>query len=150
MGEKLERAEISRRLDITDPFLMIDSFEETEPGKRARATKKLSEKDWFFDCHLPRSRVMPATLQIEGMLQTMVLLIYAAADHGEHRSFVTNVDVRLVAAGIPDQTITYEATLTAFKRGIAKGEVTGSAEGSVVCRGAFTYASPHLMAIPKS
>lgn len=149
MTAPLSREEISVRLDITEPFLMIDTFEMVEPGSMARATRDLAAEDWFFKCHLPASQVMPATLQIEGMLQTMVLLIYSSVDHGAHRSFITNVNVRLLSAAKPGCAMTYEARLVSFQRGIAKGEVTGTSEGKLMCRGEFSYASPHLMAAPR-
>ncbi|MQX38210.1 3-hydroxyacyl-ACP dehydratase FabZ family protein [Roseospira navarrensis] len=148
MTASLSRAQIASRLDITDPFLMIDTFEEIEPGRRARATLALAPDAWFFGCHLPASQVMPATLQIEGMLQTLVLLIYAAQDHGVNRSYVTSVNVQLAAAGTPGQTVTFEAELSAFRRGIATGEVAAAAGGRTLSRGSFRYASPHLMAMP--
>jgi len=149
MLRTLSRDEIASWLDITDPFLMIDSFEEVEAGRRARAEKNLKSEDWFFTCHLPRSRVMPATLQIEGMLQTLVLLIYTAVDHGVNRSFVTNIDVKCLSAAEPGHTIRYDAELIDFRRGIAKGAVTGTSDGAVLCRGEFRYASPHLLAVPE-
>jgi 3-hydroxyacyl-[acyl-carrier-protein] dehydratase len=148
MTTKFTRDEIASRLDITDPFLMIDDFEVIEPGRLARATKELTKEDWFFDCHLPKSQVMPATLQTEGMLQSLVLLIYAAENHGEHRSFVTNISVNLISAAEPGQKIIYEARLKSFRRGIAKGEVTSTADGKTLCKGEFSYASPHLMTLP--
>ncbi|MEG3618308.1 FabA/FabZ family ACP-dehydratase [Magnetovibrio sp. PR-2] len=148
MTMKLSKDEISARLDITEPFLMIDAFEEIVTGKTAQGTKRLNPDDWYFACHLPKSQVMPATLQIEGMLQTLVLLIYAAQDHGEHRAFITNVNVQLVSAAVPETDIDYEAELLSFRRGIAKGKVEGISNGETICRGEFTYASPHLMSLP--
>ena len=56
--------QISTALDITAPFLMIDNYELIEKGKTAIATKSISVDDWFFECHLPKSGVMPGTLQI--------------------------------------------------------------------------------------
>ncbi|MBB4314666.1 3-hydroxyacyl-ACP dehydratase FabZ family protein [Roseospira marina] len=148
MPQPMSRADIASRLDITDPFLMIDTFETLEPGRRARATKELHSNAWFFACHLPALQVMPATLQLEGMLQTLVLLIYAAGDHGAHRAYVTNVKSQLSATATPGQTITFDAELSAFRRGIATGTVTTTANGVHLSRGEFRYASPHLMAAP--
>lgn len=146
---KLNLEDIAERLDITQPFLMIDEWEETQAGTAARGVKRLEGDDWFFASHLPSEQVMPATLQIEGMLQTLVLLIYAAHPHGEHRSFITNIDVQLVSAAKPGHTVQYNAKLLSFRRGLAKGEVEGSTDGQTLCRGTFSYASPHLMTLPQ-
>lgn len=145
MTHKITHDEIADRLDITPPFLMIDEFEEIEKGKKAKGTKHLNSEDWFFKCHLPKSQAMPATLQTEGMLQTLVLLIYCKYPHGEHRSFITDSKVKFIATPEINHTIIYEAELLSFRRGIAKGKVTGICNNHKICTGEFTYASPHLM-----
>lgn len=145
---KLAREEIAKLLDITDPFLMIDQFEIIEQGKQALATKILGKDDWYFQSHLPKSQVMPATLQIEGMLQTLVLLIYKSIEHGEHRAFINDIQVKLLAPVTPKSNIDYHATLLSTRRGITKGEVIGRSDAKMVCKGEFAYASPHLMALP--
>lgn len=150
MTLKLNRQEISEKLDITDPFLMIDDFEEIIPGKTARAIKNLQPENWFFNCHMPKSQLMPATLQIECMLQTLVLLIYSAQEHGDNKSFIHDVKVKLFSPVKPENhNITFYATLNSFRRGIAIGEVVGKSNGIKICHGKFSYASPHLFILPK-
>ena len=144
----LTKNQISSALDITEPFLMISDWEEVETGKIAVGSWQLDEKDWFLKCHLPDTKAMPATLLIEGMLQTLVLLIYRSEPHGEHRSFVTGSKVRFFAAPKPGYAISYRAELQSFRRGIAKGRVTASSDGRDLCSGEFAYASPHLMGVP--
>ncbi|RZG08256.1 hypothetical protein EXT48_04000 [Pseudoalteromonas sp. CO348] len=144
--------QISTALNITAPFLMIDNYELIEKGKTAIATKSISVDDWFFECHLPKSGVMPGTLQIEGMLQTLVLLIYDSFEHGEHRAYVNNINVKLMKAVTVTtcSELRYEATILSMRRGICKGEVIALCDGTKICAGTFSYASPHLMAVPKS
>ena len=145
MSKILSEKEISERLDITAPFLMIDEWQETVPGEKALGRKHLKNDDWFFACHLPKDKAMPASLLMEGMLQTLVLLIYAREPHGDNRSFINDSRTKFLAAPEPGETVTYEAELQSFRRGIAKGTVTGISNGKTICSGEFTYASPHLM-----
>ncbi len=140
---------LSGALEIKAPFLMIDSFKLSENGKVGYGLKRLTPGDWFFDCHLKSQMVMPATLQIEGMLQTMVMLIYQSVEHGTARSFITDIDVKLLNAAKPGISIEYEAKILRSGRGIFKGEVTGKSNDLTICKGAFSYASPHLMIMPK-
>ena len=140
---------LSKALEITEPFLMIDSFRLSENGAVGYGLKSLTNEDWFFDCHLKSQMVMPATLQIEGMLQTMVMLIYQTVDHGKARSFVTDIDVKVLNAASPGIDIEYEAKILTARRGIFKGEVIGKSNELIICKGAFSYASPHLMSTPK-
>ena len=141
---------LSKALEITEPFLMIDSFRLLEDSAIGYGSKNLTAEEWFFDCHLRSQMVMPATLQIEGMLQTMVMLIYQTVDHGKARSFITNIDVKVLNSAKPGTDIGYEAKILSTKRGIFKGEVIGKSNELVICKGVFSYASPHLMSVPKT
>jgi len=146
----LTTKQISEYLDISDPFLMIDEIEEIDPGRYARAIKYLKPNDWFFDCHLPRSQSMPATLQIEGMLQTFVMMIYTTEGHKGNYSFVTSINARLISNVLPGNRLVFESNMITFKRGIANGNAVGRINGNIVCSGQFTYASPHLLTTPSS
>ena len=128
---------------------MIDCFKLSDDGSLGYGKKSLTAQDWFFNCHLQSQMVMPATLQIEGMLQTMVMLIYQTVEHGKARSFITDIDVKVLNAAKPGIDIEYEAKILRFRRGIFKGEVTGKTNESIICKGVFSYASPHLMSAPK-
>ena len=128
---------------------MIDSFKLSENGRVGYGSKKLTPEDWFFDCHLKSQMVMPATLQIEGMLQTMVMLIYQTVEHDKARSFITDIDVKVLNAAKPGIDIEYEAKILRSGRGIFKGQVIGKSNSLTICKGAFSYASPHLMITPK-
>lgn len=140
----ISKNEISTYLDITEPFLMIDSINEMVPGKSAQSSKQLKKNEWFFNCHLLKSRVMPATLLIEGMLQTFVLLIYATEAHKENYAYITNIDVKIISSVLPEQKIHYHANILSSKRGITKGTAFGEVKDKIVCEGKFEYASPHL------
>jgi len=140
---------LSKALEITEPFLMIDSFKLLQNGAVGYGSKNLTGEEWFFGCHLPSQMVMPASLQIEGMLQTMVMLIYQTEDHGKARSFITDIDVKVLNAAKPGTDIEYEAKILRARRGIFKGEVIGKSNEQVICKGVFSYASPHLMSTPK-
>ena len=150
MLKKYTRIEIADCLDITPPFLMIDEYIEVEVGKKAIGTKMLSSEEWSLQCHLPKMQAMPATLQTEGMLQTLVMLIYDTVPHsGEQRALVTNSTVKFLSSPIVGKIISYEAELLSFRRGIAKGKVTAFSDENVISYGEFSYASPHLMVFRK-
>lgn len=145
----LTRAQISDQLDIQDPFLMIDEIILDLEEKTAKSKKILNNKEWFYSCHLTKSPAMPATLQMEGMLQTMAMLIYNLIDHKFEKSYIVDSRTRFFAKVYNQPLINYQAELTSYKRGIFKGLVHGSYEGTKICEGDFTYASPSLMSLPK-
>lgn len=52
------------------PFLLIDTVEELEPGKRALARKCVSYNEPYFAGHFPKEPIMPGVLIVEAMAQT--------------------------------------------------------------------------------
>ena len=80
-GFSLNTDQIIDLLEITPPFLMIDYIKKIKPGEMAHSFKKLSQDEWFFQCHLKKDGVMPGVLQIEAMLQTLVLTLYTMEGH---------------------------------------------------------------------
>ena len=78
-----------------------------------------------------------ATLQIEGMLQTMVILIYQTVNHDKERSFITDIDVKVLNAAKPGIDIEYEAKILRSGQGIFKGQVIGKSNSLTICKGHF-------------
>ena len=141
--------QIAQYLEISPPFLMIDYIKEIIPGKSAHGIKRLTENDWFFKCHMQRELVMPGTLQIEAMLQTLVLTIYTMEGHKGRLSYVTDVSSKLFSKVSPNNQLDIYANLISYKRGVAKGEVITKVNKMKVCQGEFTLISPHDMPIPR-
>ena len=146
----LERNEISKQLDIKDPFLMIDEINIDLIIKKAKSLKLLNKKEWFFLSHMTKSPVMPATLQMEGMLQTLVLLIYNISKNNTSKSFIVDAKTKFHSKVFSQSFINYYAELIHHRRGIFKGLVIGKYHDEKICEGEFTYASPDLMNSPIS
>ena len=66
--------EISKKLDIYEPFLMIDKIDINSKDKSK--SKNFKPGIMVFSMSIPNEQIMPASLIVEGMLQTMALLIY--------------------------------------------------------------------------
>ncbi|WP_269622658.1 FabA/FabZ family ACP-dehydratase [Prochlorococcus marinus] len=151
MSLKFTKPIISDQLDILEPFLLIDSIKIDIANQKAIAKRAIDHNDWFFSCHLPKTQVMPATLIIEGMLQTMAMLIYKSIDHKFNRAYIVDIRSKLLASITPkDKEIIYTATLISSKRGITKGYVDAKYKDEKKSEGNFIYASPHLMNIPSN
>jgi 3-hydroxymyristoyl/3-hydroxydecanoyl-(acyl carrier protein) dehydratase len=89
MKDVLSKKEIAKKLHITAPFLMIEKFIMLSENK-AESVLFTNKNDWFFQCHLPKEQVMPATLIVEAMLQTLVLLIYETFPHSQSSIYHPN------------------------------------------------------------
>lgn len=147
--DSLNIDEIMSYLEITPPFLMIDRVDKILPGKSCYAIKKLTQEDWFFNCHLEKEKLMPGVLQIEAMLQTLVLAIYTMEGHKGKLSFVTDISTKLISKVSPNTQLDIYADLISYRRGIAKGVVNTKVNNTKVCEGEFTLISPHDLPAPR-
>jgi len=140
--------EIHCKLDIYPPFVMIDSFEVNLIEKAATSTLRLHQDAWYFKSHLPGERVFPASLLTESMLQTMVLLLYSLFGHGQERSFITNISIKIRKKVEPGMEVLNECELVSEKRGIYKLKAVAKTLEGNVAEGVFDYASPRFMPTP--
>ena len=71
MGAK----EIMEIIPHRQPFMLIDTIEEMEEGKRVVAKKCVSYNEPFFTGHFPKEPVMPGVLIVEALAQTGAVAI---------------------------------------------------------------------------
>ena len=72
---KLTTKEIMEIIPHRQPFLLIDTIEELEPGVRAVGRKCVSYNEPYFAGHFPQEPVMPGVLQIEALAQVGAVAI---------------------------------------------------------------------------
>ncbi len=76
----LTTKEIMDIIPHRQPFLLIDTIEELEPGIRAVGKKCVSYNEPYFAGHFPEEPVMPGVLIVEALAQTGAVAILSQPD----------------------------------------------------------------------
>jgi 3-hydroxyacyl-[acyl-carrier-protein] dehydratase len=85
--------EIQKILPHRYPFLLVDSIEELEPGKRIVGIKNVTINEPFFPGHFPGAPVMPGVLIVEAMAQVgAVMVLRDIPDRSKKLVYFTGID----------------------------------------------------------
>lgn len=79
---QLDFNEVKKLIPQRFPFIMIDKILELEPGNYAISMKNITVNDSFFPGHFPENPIMPGTLILEAMAQTVIFLYSTEKDMG--------------------------------------------------------------------
>jgi len=137
---------ISRYLKHTPPILLVDEILELEPGVESRTRLKLSEDKWFFKCHYPDYPVMPGSLILEAMSQTLTIVVTSMEEFDKEwggvllLSSINNSKFRREIR--PGADLIMSAKIESFKRGIIKGTVRCEADDALICTSDMTIVIP--------
>ena len=78
---KLTTKEIMEIIPHRQPFLLIDTIEELEPGVRGVGKKCVSYNEPYFAGHFPQEPVMPGVLQLEALAQVGAVAILSKPEN---------------------------------------------------------------------
>lgn len=79
-GDRIDYAEVMRRLPHRYPFLLIDRAEDYVASTSITGIKNVTHNEPFFPGHFPIDPVMPGVLIVEAMAQTGALLMSKSLD----------------------------------------------------------------------
>ena len=79
-GDKIDYAEVMRRLPHRYPFLLIDKVVQIELNRRAVGVRNVSISEPVFQGHFPGVPVFPGVMIVEAMAQTGALLMSKTLD----------------------------------------------------------------------
>ena len=131
------------------PLLLVDHVLNLKPGEECTTSLSLTKDRWFFGCHYPDFPVMPGTLLLEAMSQTMVIAITSMDDYvddskaGVLLSKISNS--RFMGGAFPEMELKIHARIKNIKRGIVSGTIVCDSGGVTICSCEQTIVIPNAI-----
>ena len=137
MGTK----EIMEIIPHRQPFLLLDTIEELEPGKRAVAKKCVSYNEPFFAGHFPGEPVMPGVLIVEALAQAGAVAILSQPDFkGKTAYFGAINNARFKQKVLPGDVLMLELEIIKQKGPVGVGSAKATVDGKVAVTAELTFA----------
>ena len=137
----LTAKEIMEIIPHRQPFMLIDTIEEMEPGERALAKKGVSYNEPFFQGHFPGEPVMPGVLIIEALAQTGAVAILSLPENkGKTAYFAAINSAKFKKKVIPGDVLMLETEIIKVKGPMGIGKATATVDGKVAVQAELTFA----------
>lgn len=133
--------EIMEVLPHRYPFLLIDTIEEIEEGKRAVGKKCVSGNEQFFQGHFPGNPVMPGVLIIEALAQVGAVAMLSMPDmKGKTAYFAGINNAKFRQKVVPGDVLMLETEIIKLKGPMGIGKAIATVDGKKVAEAELTFA----------
>lgn len=138
---KLSTKEIMNIIPHRQPFLLIDTIEELEPGKRGVGKKCVTYNEPFFGGHFPNEPVMPGVLIIEALAQVGAVVILSCEEFkGKTAYFGAINSAKFKKKVVPGDVLSLEVEMIRQKGPIGVGKATATVDGKLAVSAELTFA----------
>lgn len=136
----LNTKQIMEIIPHRQPFLLIDTIEELEPGTRAVGKKCVTYNEPFFAGHFPGEPIMPGVLIVEALAQTGAVIILSLPENkGKLALFGGIKNARFKGQVVPGDVLMLETVLTKVKGPVGVGEGRAYVDGKLVASAEITF-----------
>ncbi len=133
--------EIMEIIPHRQPFMLIDTIEEMEPGVKAVAKKCVTYNEPFFNGHFPKEPVMPGVLIVEALAQTGAVAILSLEENkGKTAYFAAINSAKFKKKVIPGDVLMLETEIIKCKGPMGIGKATATVDGKVAVQAELTFA----------
>lgn len=137
----LTAKEIMEIIPHRQPFMLIDTIEELEPGVKAVARKCVSYNESYFAGHFPAEPVMPGVLIVEALAQTGAVAILSQPElKGKTAYFAAIHSAKFKGKVTPGDVLILETEIIKVKGSIGVGEAKAYVDGKLVAMAELTFA----------
>ena len=137
----LSAKEIMEIIPHRQPFMLLDTVEELEPGVKAVARKCVSYNEPYFAGHFPDEPVMPGVLIIEALAQAGAVAILSQPEfRGKTAYFAAVNSAKFKGKVTPGDVLTLETQIIKVKGPIGVGSAKAYVDGKLVTSAELTFA----------
>lgn len=137
----LSAKEIMEIIPHRQPFMLLDTIEELEPGVKAVAKKCVSYNEPYFAGHFPAEPVMPGVLIVEALAQTGAVAILSQPEFkGKTAYFAAINSAKFKGKVTPGDVLTLETEIIKVKGPIGVGSAKAYVDGKLVTKAELTFA----------
>ncbi len=137
----LSAKEIMEIIPHRQPFMLLDTIEELEPGVKAVAKKCVSYNEPYFAGHFPAEPVMPGVLIVEALAQTGAVAILSQPEFkGKTAYFAAINSAKFKGKVTPGDVLTLETEIIKVKGPIGVGSAKAYVDSKLVTTAELTFA----------
>ncbi len=124
-----------------DPFLLIDTIEEMEVGKRVVATKYMKPDEFWFKGHFPDYPVVPGVLMLEMCAQAGAVAMLAMPENKGKIGFFGGVkEAKFRRQVVPGDLLTIEVEIIKVKGPVGVGKAIATVNGEKAVSAEISFA----------
>ena len=123
------------------PFLLIDTIEEIEEGRKAVGKKCVSGNEPSFQGHFPGNPVMPGVLIIEALAQVGAVAMLSIPEWKGKTAYFAGIEkAKFRKKVVPGDVLMLETTIVKVKGPMGIGKGIATVDGVKVAEAELTFA----------